>query len=68
METFAEDHAPQLQDFQAAALGTVVPRQVLQADHTMHDALNIPFLFAGSMVVQQKDRAVPACEILLQCQ
>jgi len=66
--TLAELHSPELDDFQPPPLRSILARQVLQPDHSVHDALQIAFSFARRVVVQQDDGAVPAGKVLLEGQ
>ena len=50
-------------NLQTAALGSVVAAEVFEPDDPVDNALNVPLLLAGSVIVRQENGAILAAEI-----
>lgn len=61
-----EPRAPQLRHLHPAPLGAVVERHVLQGDHAVRQAVELQVALRRRLVVDQKDRALPVGEELLE--
>ena len=67
MIALANLDAAQFYYLEPSASRAIITREIFQTDDPVNDTLEISLVSAARMVVKQKDRALPASKVLLEC-